>query len=81
MDSIPIFCFFFTFYLQFSNKAGTESNLIAQFQEDYERVLQLLQGFSFCPENLPPVTSAKKPFEKKTLEKQAPKKQLQAPVS
>lgn len=63
----------------FSNKAGTESNLIAQFQEEYERVLQLLQGFSFCPENLPPVTSAKKPFEKKTLEKQAPKKQLQAP--
>uniref|UniRef100_A0A8C4DH58 Dynamin-binding protein n=1 Tax=Dicentrarchus labrax TaxID=13489 RepID=A0A8C4DH58_DICLA len=63
--------------LNFSNKAGTESNLIAQFQEEYGRVLQLLQGFSFCPENLPPATSTKKPFEKKTLEKQTSKKSLQ----
>ncbi|XP_044033608.1 dynamin-binding protein isoform X2 [Siniperca chuatsi] len=63
----------------FSNKAGTESNLIAQFQEEYGRVLQLLQGFSFCPENLPPATSTKKTFEKKTLEKQTCKKQLQGP--
>lgn len=67
--------------LQFSNKIGTEGNLIAQFQEEYGRVLQLLQGFSFCPENLPPATSTKKPFEKKTLEKQTSKKQLQVPVS
>ncbi|XP_041671161.1 dynamin-binding protein isoform X2 [Cheilinus undulatus] len=64
--------------LQFSRK-GTEGNLIAQFQEEYGRVLQLLQGFSFCPENLPPTTSTKKPFEKKTLEKQTSKKQLQGP--
>uniref|UniRef100_A0A7N9ATT4 Dynamin-binding protein n=1 Tax=Mastacembelus armatus TaxID=205130 RepID=A0A7N9ATT4_9TELE len=65
--------------LQFSNKVGTEGNLIAQFQEEYGRVLQLLQSFSFCPENLPPATSTKKPFEKKTLEKQTTKKQLQGP--
>ncbi|XP_041818642.1 dynamin-binding protein isoform X2 [Chelmon rostratus] len=65
--------------LQFSNKVGTEGNLIAQFQEEYGRVLQLLQGFSFCPENLPPATSVKKPFEKKTLEKQTSKKQIQTP--
>uniref|UniRef100_A0AAQ5ZT76 Dynamin-binding protein n=1 Tax=Amphiprion ocellaris TaxID=80972 RepID=A0AAQ5ZT76_AMPOC len=58
---------------------GTEGNLIAQFQEEYSRVLQLLQSFSFCPENLPPATVTKKPFEKKTLEKQASKKQLQGP--
>ncbi|XP_028423303.1 dynamin-binding protein isoform X3 [Perca flavescens] len=63
----------------FSNKAGTEGNLIAKFQEEYGRVLQLLQSFSFCPENLPPATSTKKTFEKKTLEKQTPKRQLQAP--
>ncbi|XP_071319517.1 dynamin-binding protein isoform X2 [Trachinotus anak] len=65
--------------LQFSNKVGMEGNLIAQFQEEYGRVLQLLQSFSFCPENLPPATSTKKPFEKKTLEKQTSKKQLQGP--
>ncbi|XP_039643916.1 dynamin-binding protein isoform X4 [Perca fluviatilis] len=63
----------------FSNKAGTEGNLIAKFQEEYGRVLQLLQSFSFCPENLPPATSTKKTFEKKTLEKQTPKRQLQGP--
>ncbi|KAM9837367.1 dynamin-binding protein isoform 1-T1 [Aulostomus maculatus] len=63
----------------FSRKAGTEGNLIAQFQEEYGRVLQLLQSFSFCPDNLPPVTTTKKPFEKKTLEKQTSKKQLQGP--
>uniref|UniRef100_A0A671X0W5 Dynamin-binding protein n=1 Tax=Sparus aurata TaxID=8175 RepID=A0A671X0W5_SPAAU len=62
--------------LQFSSKVGTEGNLIAQFQEEYGRVLQLLQGFSFCPENLPPATTAKKPFEKKTLEKPTSKKPL-----
>ncbi|XP_074518988.1 dynamin-binding protein isoform X3 [Halichoeres trimaculatus] len=64
--------------LQFSSRLGTEGNLIAQFQEEYSRVTQLLQGFSFCPENLPPTTT-KKPFEKKTLEKQTSKKQLQGP--
>uniref|UniRef100_A0A8C2YWW3 Dynamin-binding protein n=1 Tax=Cyclopterus lumpus TaxID=8103 RepID=A0A8C2YWW3_CYCLU len=66
--------------LQFSNKAGTEGNLIAKFQEEYGRVLQLLQSFSFCPENLPPAASTKKTSEKKTLEKQISKK-MQAPVS
>ncbi|XP_061911615.1 dynamin-binding protein isoform X3 [Entelurus aequoreus] len=71
----------------FSRKVGTEGNLVAQFQEEYGRVLQLLQSFSFCPDNLPPsttnitntTTAAKKPFEKKTLEKQSSKKQLQGP--
>uniref|UniRef100_A0A7N6BS40 Dynamin-binding protein n=1 Tax=Anabas testudineus TaxID=64144 RepID=A0A7N6BS40_ANATE len=59
--------------------SGTESNLVAQFQEEHSRVLQLLQSFSFCPENLPPATSTKKTFEKKTLEKQVTKKSLQGP--
>uniref|UniRef100_UPI003AAF5DE2 dynamin-binding protein isoform X2 n=1 Tax=Centroberyx gerrardi TaxID=166262 RepID=UPI003AAF5DE2 len=65
--------------LQFSGIGGTEGNLVALFQEEYGRVLQLLQSFSFCPENLPPATSTRKPFEKKTLEKQTSKKQLQGP--
>ncbi|XP_030610707.1 dynamin-binding protein isoform X2 [Archocentrus centrarchus] len=68
--------------LQFSSKVGTGGNLIAQFQEEHSRVLQLLQSFSFCPENLPPATAAtKKTFEKKTLEKQTSKKQAQGPPS
>lgn len=68
--------------LQFSNKVATGSNLISQFQEEHSQVLQLLQSFSFCPENLPPATAAtKKPFEKKTLEKQTSKKQVQGPPS
>ncbi|XP_033841231.1 dynamin-binding protein isoform X2 [Periophthalmus magnuspinnatus] len=65
--------------LQFSSKLG-KGNLIAKFQDEHSLVLQLLQSFSFCPENLPPaVTTNKKPFEKKTLEKQTSKKQLQTP--
>lgn len=61
--------------LQFSNKVSVGENLIAQFQEEYSQVLKLLQSFSFCPENLPqPAAPTKKPFEKKTLEKQATKK-------
>ncbi|XP_043957897.1 dynamin-binding protein isoform X1 [Gambusia affinis] len=64
--------------LQFSNKVGAEGNLITQFQEEYHRVLKLLQSFSFCPENLPqPAGTTKRPFEKKTLEKQSTKKQSQ----
>uniref|UniRef100_A0A1A8NH82 Dynamin-binding protein n=1 Tax=Nothobranchius rachovii TaxID=451742 RepID=A0A1A8NH82_9TELE len=64
--------------IQFSNKVGSEGNLITQFQEEYGHVLRLLQSFSFCPENLPPsTTNTKKTFEKKTLEKQNSKKQLQ----
>ncbi|XP_024141155.1 dynamin-binding protein isoform X2 [Oryzias melastigma] len=65
--------------LQFSNKVGTSGNLITQFQEEYNYVLRLLQSFSFCPENLPLATSTKKPTEKKTLEKQTSKKQIQGP--
>uniref|UniRef100_A0A8C7X195 Dynamin-binding protein n=1 Tax=Oryzias sinensis TaxID=183150 RepID=A0A8C7X195_9TELE len=62
--------------LKWENRNG---NLIAQFQEEYNCVLRLLQSFSFCPENLPLTTSTKKPVEKKTLDKQTSKKQLQGP--
>ncbi|XP_077594969.1 dynamin-binding protein isoform X5 [Stigmatopora nigra] len=65
----------------FSRIAGSEGNLVARFQEEHGRVLQLLQSFSFCPENLPVTvaTSATTtiPTNKKTLEKQSSKKQLQ----
>uniref|UniRef100_A0A672JJT1 Dynamin-binding protein n=1 Tax=Salarias fasciatus TaxID=181472 RepID=A0A672JJT1_SALFA len=64
--------------LQVVSVFDREGNLIAQFQDEYSRVLQLLQSFSFCPENLPPATATKKTFEKKTLEKQTSKKQPQA---
>ncbi|XP_061562138.1 dynamin-binding protein isoform X2 [Phycodurus eques] len=69
----------------FSRKVSTEGNLVAQFQEEYGRVLQLLQSFSFCPENLPPATTTPTPTtatiipNKKTLDKQSSKKQLQGP--
>ncbi|XP_010895871.2 dynamin-binding protein isoform X3 [Esox lucius] len=65
--------------LQLSGIGGNDGNLISLFQEEYGRVLQLLQSFSFCPENLPPNTSTRKHFEKKTLEKQTSKRQLQGP--
>ncbi|XP_028331612.1 dynamin-binding protein isoform X3 [Gouania willdenowi] len=65
--------------LQVFSHLGSDCNLITQFQEEHSRVHQLLQSFSFCPENLPPATATKKTIEKKTLEKQTSKKQLQAP--
>lgn len=56
--------------------------MISLFQEEYKGVLKLLQSFSFCPENLPqPTATTKKPFDRKTLEKQPAKKQPQGPVS
>ncbi|XP_077482869.1 dynamin-binding protein isoform X5 [Stigmatopora argus] len=65
----------------FSRIAGAEGNLVARFQEEHGRVLQLLQSFSFCPENLPvtvaPSATTTIPPNKKTLEKQSSKKQLQ----
>ncbi|KAM9462328.1 dynamin-binding protein isoform 1-T1 [Clarias gariepinus] len=62
--------------LQLSGIGGTEGNLVSLFQEDHSRVLQLLQSFSFFPENLP---TPRKANEKKTLEKQTTKKQLLSP--
>ncbi|XP_053094652.1 dynamin-binding protein isoform X4 [Pangasianodon hypophthalmus] len=62
--------------LQLSRIGGTEGNLVSLFQEEHSRVLQLLQSFSFFPENLP---MPRKPYEKKTLEKQTSKKQLLSP--
>ncbi|XP_030195781.1 dynamin-binding protein isoform X2 [Gadus morhua] len=82
--------------LQVSRLCSTEGNLVSVFQEEYTRVLKLLQSFSFCPENLPASSSTttgtstsissssssstlRKTFDKKPMEKQNSKKQLQGP--
>ncbi|XP_026132314.1 dynamin-binding protein isoform X2 [Carassius auratus] len=64
--------------LQLSGLGGTEGNLVSLFQEEHTRVLDLLQSFSFFPDNLP-TTTVRKPFDRKTLEKQNSKKQQGPP--
>ncbi|XP_021500320.1 dynamin-binding protein isoform X2 [Meriones unguiculatus] len=48
-----------------------EGNLIAIFQEEHSRVLQQLQVFTFFPESLP---APRKPFERKTTDRQSARK-------
>ncbi|XP_039631981.1 dynamin-binding protein isoform X1 [Polypterus senegalus] len=62
--------------LQFSRVINTEGNLVALFQEEHNRILRNLQCFSFFPESLP---NAKKPFERKSMERQSSRKQLVGP--
>ncbi|XP_042545475.1 dynamin-binding protein isoform X1 [Dipodomys spectabilis] len=52
---------------------GREGNLIAIFHEEHSRVLQQLQLFTFFPEALP---ASKRPFERKTTERQSSRKSL-----
>ncbi|XP_061492328.1 dynamin-binding protein isoform X4 [Rhineura floridana] len=51
---------------------GKEGNLVAIFQEEHSRVLQQLQVFTFFPESAP---TAKRPFERKSLERQSARRQ------
>uniref|UniRef100_A0A2K6SP35 Dynamin-binding protein n=1 Tax=Saimiri boliviensis boliviensis TaxID=39432 RepID=A0A2K6SP35_SAIBB len=53
--------------------AGREGNLIAIFHEEHSKVLQQLQVFTFFPESLP---ATKKPFERKTIDRQSARKPL-----
>ncbi|XP_064125523.1 dynamin-binding protein isoform X1 [Loxodonta africana] len=53
--------------------ADREGNLIAIFHEEHSRVLQQLQVFTFFPESLP---ATKKPFERKTMDRQPVRKPL-----
>ncbi|XP_023496820.2 dynamin-binding protein isoform X2 [Equus caballus] len=53
--------------------AGREGNLIAIFHEEHSRVLQQLQVFTFFPESLP---ATKRPFERKTVDRQSARKLL-----
>lgn len=50
-----------------------EGNLIAIFHEEHSRVLQQLQVFTFFPEALP---APRKPFERKTTDRQSSRKTL-----
>ncbi|XP_052041324.1 dynamin-binding protein isoform X1 [Apodemus sylvaticus] len=50
-----------------------EGNLIAIFHEEHSRVLQQLQVFTFFPESLP---APRKPFERKTTDRQSSRKTL-----
>ncbi|KAM9702895.1 dynamin-binding protein isoform 1-T1 [Dama dama] len=52
---------------------GREGNLIAVFHEEHSRVLQQLQVFTFFPESLP---TTKRPFERKTMDRQSTRKPL-----
>lgn len=52
---------------------GREGNLIAVFHEEHSRVLQQLQVFTFFPESLP---ATKRPFERKTTDRQSTRKPL-----
>ncbi|XP_075072067.1 dynamin-binding protein isoform X2 [Mixophyes fleayi] len=57
---------------------GREGNLIALFQEEHSKVLQQLQVFTFFPEN--PPLPVKKPFERKTIERQSARKTVPGPA-
>ncbi|XP_075391232.1 dynamin-binding protein isoform X3 [Tenrec ecaudatus] len=59
--------------LSLLNIADREGNLIAIFHEEYTRVLQHLQVFTFFPEALP---ATKRPFERKTMDRQSVRKPL-----
>ncbi|XP_078079167.1 dynamin-binding protein isoform X2 [Mustelus asterias] len=45
-----------------------DTSIVASFQEQHLKALQLLQVFSFCPDTLP---SSRKPFDRKTTERQS----------
>lgn len=64
--------------LQLLKVSGREGNLIAIFHEEHSRVLQQLQVFTFFPETLP---AAKKPFERKSIDRQSAQKPLLGLVS
>ncbi|XP_003787317.1 dynamin-binding protein isoform X1 [Otolemur garnettii] len=59
--------------LSLLKEAGREGNLIAIFHEEHSRVLQQLQVFTFFPEALP---ATRKPFERKTVDRQSARKPL-----
>uniref|UniRef100_A0A803XWN9 Dynamin-binding protein n=1 Tax=Meleagris gallopavo TaxID=9103 RepID=A0A803XWN9_MELGA len=56
--------------------SGREGNLIAIFQEEHSRVLQQLQAFTFFPESQ---AVPRKPFERKTVERQSARRQPLGP--
>lgn len=59
-------------WFQLLKVSGREGNLIAVFQEEHSRVLQQLQAFTFFPESQ---AAPKKPFERKSMERQSARRQ------
>ncbi|NWX40227.1 DNMBP protein, partial [Steatornis caripensis] len=52
--------------------SSREGNIIAIFQDEHSRVLQQLQAFTFFPESQ---AAPKKPFERKSVERQSARRQ------
>ncbi|NXF32687.1 DNMBP protein, partial [Nyctibius bracteatus] len=52
--------------------SGREGNLIAVFQDEHSRVVQQLQAFTFFPGSQ---AAPKKPFERKSMERQSARRQ------
>ncbi|XP_069756346.1 dynamin-binding protein isoform X2 [Narcine bancroftii] len=52
-----------------------DTTIVASFQEQHSKAMKLLQAFSFFPDTLP---CSRKPFERKTTERQSSRWQLSA---
>ncbi|XP_072335800.1 dynamin-binding protein-like isoform X2 [Scyliorhinus torazame] len=58
---------------QFIAVVSKDTNIVASFQEQHLKAMQLLQVFSFFPDTLP---SSRKPFDRKTTERQSSRLQM-----
>lgn len=55
-----------------------DTTIVASFQEQHSKAMQLLQVFSFFPDSLP---ASRKPFERKTIERQSTRQMSTLPLS
>ncbi|GCB79335.1 hypothetical protein scyTo_0018738, partial [Scyliorhinus torazame] len=62
---------------QFIAVVSKDTNIVASFQEQHLKAMQLLQVFSFFPDTLP---SSRKPFDRKTTERQSSRLQMSGMV-
>ncbi|XP_051883640.1 LOW QUALITY PROTEIN: dynamin-binding protein-like [Pristis pectinata] len=60
---------------QLISVVSKDTTIVASFQEQHNKAMQLLQVFSFFPDTLP---SSRKPFERKTTERQSSRWQMSA---
>ncbi|XP_078421172.1 dynamin-binding protein-like isoform X2 [Cetorhinus maximus] len=58
---------------QFIAVVSKDTSIVASFQEQHLKAMQLLQVFSFFPDTLP---SSRKPFDRKTTERQSSRLQM-----
>ncbi|XP_072883062.1 dynamin-binding protein-like isoform X2 [Hemitrygon akajei] len=61
--------------MQLVSVVSQDTTIVASFQEQHTKAMQLLQAFSFFPDTLP---SSRKPFERKTAERQSSRWQTSA---